>query len=468
MRGLLFLLSAVLLSVSVSGQAVQQVNTLEDKIYGLSLLWSEIKYNFVNIDKLDFDVDRLYRETMRRVIETESDAAYYEELETFLAAFNDGHTGMSYIPKWGRRSVPRFQSTQYITYYIGGSFYFASYKMNSDETDSDLLGAEILEVEGMPAMEYAEKYVMPNIRTGSQWKKMFATGLQLLNGPAFAHRKGRALRRDGRMVDFDVVCNRSATRSDHDLYWSPDGPTDFICAPNSFLYSCEWRGDTAIVAINSFDDMDNSELLPALDSIMLHIKSRQPAALVIDLRYNGGGDTEVAWRLQMHLTDADSILSFGAQSRSNLGYGRAQGNYREEYEDYFNYVSYETFPVEKVARDKNIVPIACPVAILIGPYSFSACEDFLINIYEIPGRPVLIGECTAGSTGAPLVIDLPNEAKARICTLRAMYPYSGKPFVGGIEPDIYVQQTIDDYLKGKDTVLETALTMLALDIDLFN
>lgn len=467
MRGLLFLLSAVLLSVSVSGQAVQQVNTLEDKIYGLSLLWSEIKYNFVNIDKLDFDVDRLYRETMRRVIETESDAAYYEELETFLAAFNDGHTGMSHIPKWGRRPVPRFQSTQYITYYIGGSFYFASYKMNSDEIDSDLLGAEILEVEGMPAMEYAEKYVMPNIRTGNQWIKMFATGLQLLNGPAFAHRKGRALRRDGRMVDFDVVCNRSATRSDHDLYWSPDGPTDFICAPNSFLYSCEWRGDTAIVAINSFDDMDNSELLPALDSIMLHIKSRQPAALVIDLRYNGGGSTDVGRYLLQHLTAADSLRTFGWQTRSNLGYGRAQGNYRMKYKDDYLYRAYETFPPETYAREQ-VAPITCPIAILIGSGTYSACEDFLIEISELPNRPLFVGERTGGSTGAPLMVFLPHGAIARICTLRPTYPYSGKPFVGGIEPDIYVQQTIDDYLNGKDTVLETALTMLSLDIDLFN
>ncbi len=43
-----------------------RLNTLEDKIYGSSLLWSELKYNPAHIDKLDFDIDSLYRQTMSR------------------------------------------------------------------------------------------------------------------------------------------------------------------------------------------------------------------------------------------------------------------------------------------------------------------------------------------------------------------------------------------------------------------
>ena len=97
----------------------------------------------------------------------------------------------------------------------------------------------------------------------------------------------------------------------------------------------------------------------------------------------------------------------------------------------------------------------------MGTYSFSACEDFLVCISEMPGHPLLIGEETAGSTGAPLVIYLPHGAVARICTLRELYPYSLKPFVGkGVTPDIEVKHTIDDYLDGKDPVLSKALEVL--------
>lgn len=57
---LLFLMFFILLSISVQAQSkIKSVNTLEDKIYGLSLLWSEVKYNFVNIDRLDFNLDSL-------------------------------------------------------------------------------------------------------------------------------------------------------------------------------------------------------------------------------------------------------------------------------------------------------------------------------------------------------------------------------------------------------------------------
>jgi C-terminal processing protease CtpA/Prc len=95
---------------------------------------------------------------------------------------------------------------------------------------------------------------------------------------------------------------------------------------------------------------------------------------------------------------------------------------------------------------------------LINENCASACEDFLVDIYEVPDRPLIIGTETAGTTGAPLVINLPNEGMARICTLRITYPYSGKPFVEkGVSPDIAVRNSLDDDLSGYDRALETAI-----------
>ncbi|WP_026625641.1 S41 family peptidase [Dysgonomonas capnocytophagoides] len=102
-----------------------------------------------------------------------------------------------------------------------------------------------------------------------------------------------------------------------------------------------------------------------------------------------------------------------------------------------------------------------PIVILIGKYSFSACEDFLVNLYEIFNRPILIGESTAGSTGAPLVIHLPHGAIARITTVRDMYPISQKPYVkNSITPDIKIKQNINDYLNNNDIALQKAISIL--------
>ena len=79
---------------SVQISTLPKINNTEDKVFGLSKIWSEIKYNFVNIDKVNFDIDSLYQSTLTRILLTKNDIEYYDELELFLAKFNDGHTGI--------------------------------------------------------------------------------------------------------------------------------------------------------------------------------------------------------------------------------------------------------------------------------------------------------------------------------------------------------------------------------------
>lgn len=42
--------------------------TQEEKIYALGVCWSELKFNFVGIEDITFDLDSLYRATLDRVI----------------------------------------------------------------------------------------------------------------------------------------------------------------------------------------------------------------------------------------------------------------------------------------------------------------------------------------------------------------------------------------------------------------
>ncbi|WP_315818881.1 S41 family peptidase [Paraflavitalea speifideaquila] len=88
-----------------------------------------------------------------------------------------------------------------------------------------------------------------------------------------------------------------------------------------------------------------------------------------------------------------------------------------------------------------------PLVVLIGNNTASAAEDFLIALDDLKGRATVIGERTYGSTGQPLMFDLPGGGSARVCTKRDTYS-DGREFVGyGVKPDIEVKRTVEDYVK---------------------
>jgi hypothetical protein len=417
---------------------------LQDKIYTLSTIWSEIKYNFVNIDHLKFDPDSLYKATIPKIIATKNDIAYYDILERFICSFGDGHTQLM------NKSYSWSDYFDYIPYMIKefkGEFYFTGYRKQAG-IDSTLLGAKIIEIEGIPAMKYVEENYFPTIAASTVQNKIFFASQKICQGIINSNFEGKAIKRNGEVVKFSIKRNGETTRPKNEEYGQLKQPV------KRRAIGLDWKNSIAILKINTFDE----KVIPAMDSLMKIVTS-QAKGLIIDLRSNGGGSTETAQQLQKYLTKGDYFLSFGSQTRINDGYGRSQGNYRKEYEDYYLDKAYRIDKPDTVHVEKSLKRVDFPVVVLIGKYSFSACEDFLVNIYEVPGRPLLIGEPTGGSTGAPLVLrKLPNETTARICTLRALFPYSMKPFVGkGISPDIEIKEGIEDYISGEDVVLNRAL-----------
>ena len=73
--------------------------TLEEKIYGLSLLWKEAEYVFAFWDNLkELDWNKAYAETLHNVIKTNDTREYYLELMKFISLLRDGHTRISTFP----------------------------------------------------------------------------------------------------------------------------------------------------------------------------------------------------------------------------------------------------------------------------------------------------------------------------------------------------------------------------------
>lgn len=420
-----------------------------DKIYTISKLWSEIKYNFVNIDKIDFDADSLYRVTLNEILAVKDDIEYFDILKKYLASFKDAHTNLI---DTGINLEYNFDDIPINIIEHLGSLYITSI-CKGDIMDSTFLGGKIIKINDINTKDYVEKHYLPYCCYQTIPRQWSYAAKQIQTS-----RKGSVIKLDVEKVDntisvVELSYNFSSKPSETMDFWSIEGV--YKNRPKSAV-SLEWaENDIAILAIRDFLDSSSDKIDEALSQV-----SSRASALILDLRDNVGGSTDVVLRVQMYLNKADTIRSFGYQTRVNNGYGKSQGNYREKYKGYFDEKEYQTYPPEIVLRASDIVALSCPIVILINRFSLSACEDLLINLHELPDRITLIGETTGGSTGAPLVVDLPNGVVARICTLRPTFPYSGKPFFSGIVPDISVEPSLKDIFNGYDVVKQKALNVL--------
>ncbi len=419
--------------------------TDEEKLYWLSQIWSEIKYNFVNIDQLDFDLDSLYKTLIPEVLSSTNDYEYYQVLKKFTATLNDGHSQVSdrgqfyafsdYIPI----SLQDFNEKIYITH------------VRKDiNLDSTWIGAELIEIEGIPTVNYLKEYVFPYISASTKQHLWMQSVYKIQSGFKNKLFKGTIRKVDGTIEKIELKRNGEATRTPDDEYWGP------VRNYSREIVSLSWVDDNiALISFNRFSPEDKA--IKEFDAIAGKISNAK--GVIIDLRKNGGGSTGVAWHLQKYLTKKKSFLNYAWETRISDGVRKANGNWKEEYKDYFLNKALRFEKPEVISVPDTLKRIKCATTILVGRYTFSAAEDFLVNIFEVPDRPKIIGEETGGSTGSPLVVSgLPSGGYARICTRRICYPISKKRFVNsGVKPDIEVKQTINDYLNGIDVVLERAI-----------
>jgi hypothetical protein len=418
----------------------------EDKLFHLSRLWSEAKYNFVNIDQIHFNWDSLYHAYIPLVIKTENDFEYYKLLKRFYASLNDGHTEVSrpsslsvfcdYIPV----TISVFDKQLYIT---GSS--------KNSLLDSTFLGAKIIEIEKKPTLQYIEEEVLPYISASTEQSKWMQVPSVLGYDLRMKKFNALVLKKSGEKVSISIFRNGEATRTnDEVLTLVPSKKISWD------LVQLEWLQDTVLhLSINGF--YPEEIVIPQLKQLEPQILKAK--RLIIDLRGNGGGTTGVAWVLQSYLTKGNFLVNYAWQTRINDGVRKANGNWIEEYQDFYLDKAYRTEKGDTIPISDTIIRWTMPTVILIGEYTFSAAEDFLVNIYEVPGRPLLIGSESGGSTGSPLVIEnLPLDSRARVCTRRILYPYSLKPFVNkGVTPDIIIKASFEDFCSGKDIVLQKGI-----------
>jgi C-terminal processing protease CtpA/Prc len=167
------------------------------------------------------------------------------------------------------------------------------------------------------------------------------------------------------------------------------------------------------------------------------------------MRRNGGGNGQIGSQILSYLT-RKPIVGATSYVRANDAYLRASVG---------SLVNWTQLPGGAYVQQREQV-YEGPVAVLSGPQTYSAAEDFVVT-FNIMQRGLTLGEATGGSTGQAINFQLPGGGGARVCAKRDVFP-DGREFVGiGVAPQIEVKQTVAGLRAGRDPVLVRALAELA-------
>lgn len=403
---------------------------VEDKLAGLSLLWSEAKYNFANFDLVpELDWDAEYRAMIPRVMASENTYEYYRLLQAFVAKLEDGHANV-YFPnvqafQSGRFHVPAINyqwiEERLILDYVAGEEF---------EAAGITRGDEIIAVNGQPIKGFADAERRPYVSGGNAaYIDSVVYSWRLLTGPQgpieFTIKKQAG----------DIVTVQSS-RPDWDT-WRALTEGREGQSPNF-----RWEmlpGNIAYVELNSFG---NSEASQGFANNFEDISKAD--GIIFDVRKNGGGSSNYGYDILSRLTREP----FAVSSWRTMDYRptfRAWGFQTDSYESTDN--------MEQPDPDQYY---AGPVAVLSGTNTFSAAEDFLVA-FDVMDRGPIIGQASGGSTGQPLGFSLPGGGTARITTKRDTYP-DGSDFVGpGVQPDTLAPPTVEAFIERRDLAREAAI-----------
>ena len=395
-----------------------------EKIAGLSKLWSEIKNNFVNFDVTkDVNIDSLYFTYLPKVRTSSSTKEYYQLLTEMTAALRDGHTNV-YVPDPLTDSVyarPLVRTRLIEDKVVVIGVY--------DEALQLKTGQEVLQVNGMPVKTYADRYVTP-YQSSSTTQDRIVRGYDyaLLAGALHEPLRLQVKDASGKISEHTIARVKPAERSAK--LQMP--PFEYRMLP----------GNIAYVALNTFGNDSAAKAFAAQYEEISKAK-----AVIFDVRNNGGGNTSVGWAILRYFVDQPALV--------HTSYTR---DYKPTYRAWGRNQQPELNRSWFMPGKQK--PFTGQVIVLTSARTFSAAEDF-VAAFKTMKRGLVLGEATGGSSGQPMFITLPGNGTARICTKRDMLGDETE-FVGvGIQPDKVVSPTVGDLRKGGDTELQEAVRVIS-------
>jgi C-terminal processing protease CtpA/Prc len=193
-------------------------------------------------------------------------------------------------------------------------------------------------------------------------------------------------------------------------------------------------GDIGYAGIGSFTSAEFEGVEAALD------KLADARALILDLRFNNGGDERLAQRVAQRFALAPTVYAL------------------QQARDPFDQSKFVDTGSRKIGPGAS--PDGRPVIVLQGPHCVSSGEGFLMMMRAIGGKVRTVGLPSRGASGNPKPFQLLPDLVVYSSTWRSLLP-DGTPTEGvGVPPMERFEAPKEAYLKG-DPTLEHALRLLA-------
>jgi hypothetical protein len=159
--------------------------------------------------------------------------------------------------------------------------------------------------------------------------------------------------------------------------------------------------------------------------------------LIIDVRFNGGGDELAARQVAGRFIDKPTVYS-----KNRL---REKGAWNG--------------PFDRIVQPRpDRKRYTNPIAVLIGPKIVSSAESFILMMKHGAGAK-LIGDSTRGSSGRPMPHQLGNGVTVYLSSWEDQLPDGTLLEGAGVSPDIPIKTNFPDFSRS-DPVLEAALKTL--------
>ncbi len=410
--------------------------TNEQKVWGLMQVWGTVKHNFAFFERLPgFDWDAAVQAAIPRVLDAPDQEEYYRRLGELTALLHDGHTlVVSPSLREGAYDNPPLE------FQVVEDRIILARAGDTEEIRSQGIqpGMELVAAgESVPARQWLQDHAL-RYYPGSTKQNGEGFGMFLfLRGPKDTTVKLTLA--DAAGATRTVTVTRNSRSRDGTVFRPRIRDFSTLVEPRMLAPGI------AYIRVAMFDD---EKVIDEVNAELDRLDLDRLQGMILDLRYNMGGDDRFAYPIVGRLVDHPVLGSTWHTPEYHPAYA-SWGKTEKPLQG-------EPVRIEPDARKSYLGPLV----ILTGPNTMSTSEDFIVPLH-VAGRALIVGEPTAGTTGNPVNVLLPGGAILRVCSLWSTYP-DGREFVGrGITPHVVVRPTVAGIRAGRDEVLEKALDTLA-------